>query len=86
MLWKPFQFLIMSAVVVCNSIWHWTPNGLAAGLVGAGLAYVVTLVIVKVCDRLKKAIRPSCSVEVAGATGRRDHRARRRFSYRGTFP
>jgi hypothetical protein len=50
MLWKPLQFLIMSAVVVCNAIWHWTPNGLAAGVVGAGLAYVVTLVIVKVSD------------------------------------
>ena len=50
MLWKPLQFLIMSAVVVCNAIWHWTPNGFAAGMVGTVLAYVVTLVIVKLSD------------------------------------
>ena len=58
MLWKPFQYLIMSAVVVCNSVWHWTPNGFAAGVVGAGLAYVVTLVIVKVSAVAPRACDP----------------------------
>jgi hypothetical protein len=43
MLWKPFQFLIMSAVVMSNAIWHWTPNGLVAGVLGMGLAFVLTL-------------------------------------------
>jgi hypothetical protein len=47
MLWKPLQFGIMSAVVISNAIWHWTPNGFAAGVLGAAAAWVVTVIIVK---------------------------------------
>jgi hypothetical protein len=50
MLWKPLQFGIMSAVVISNAIWHWTPNGLLAGLVGTAAAFVLTVVIVKLSD------------------------------------
>jgi hypothetical protein len=64
MFWKPFQFLIMSALVISNAIWHWTPNGLAAGVVGAGLAYVVTLVIVKLYDGVRKKRPPLASMAV----------------------
>jgi hypothetical protein len=57
--WKPLQFGIMSAVVVSNAIWHWTPNMLLAGLIGTGAAFVVTLVVVKLFDlaKTKRSIR-----------------------------
>ena len=50
-MWKVLQFSIMSVVVIANSVWHWTPNGLAAGVVGSALAYFVTLLIVVAKDR-----------------------------------
>jgi hypothetical protein len=49
-LWKLLQFLIFAAVVMSNAVWQWTPNGLLAGLIGVGAAFIVTLVIVKLGD------------------------------------
>jgi hypothetical protein len=57
LMWKLVQFLIMSAVVMSNVRWHWTPNPIAAGLIGFGAAFVVTLVLVRIADALRGITR-----------------------------
>lgn len=37
------QALILTAVVLSNIRWHWTPSGLVAGIVGMGAAWLVTI-------------------------------------------
>ena len=41
-MWFLIQSSIIFAVVASNIRWHWTPNGYVAGLIGVGLAYVMT--------------------------------------------
>ena len=41
-MWKLLQFLIVSGVVASNVAWEWTPNPLAATVVGVVVAFVVT--------------------------------------------
>jgi hypothetical protein len=40
--WFILQSSIIFAVIASNLFWHWTPNGYLAGLVGVGLAWVLT--------------------------------------------
>ena len=47
------QFLIIGAVVVSNAQWHWTPNGYLAGLIGMAVAFLVTVVAIRVADTLR---------------------------------
>lgn len=45
--WLIFQALIIFAVVSSNIHYQWTPNGYLAGIIGVGVAYLVTLLINK---------------------------------------
>ena len=49
-----YSFSIFASVVMSNAIWQWTPNGLLAGLIGVGVAFVVTLAIVKLGDLARR--------------------------------
>jgi hypothetical protein len=40
--WFILQSSIIFAVIASNLFWHWTPNGYLAGLIGVGLAWVLT--------------------------------------------
>lgn len=40
--WYVFQGLVMFAVIASNIHWQWTPNGLLAGIIGYGVAFVLT--------------------------------------------
>jgi hypothetical protein len=69
-MWKVIQYLIFSAVVISNAHWQWTPNPYVASGVGFALAFIVTVVTVRVADTLyrvahwaaqKMADRPSTS-------------------------
>jgi hypothetical protein len=51
-MWKVFQFSIMSAFVLANAWYRWTPNGLLAGVVGSVIAYVVTVLLVRAVDKI----------------------------------
>jgi hypothetical protein len=42
-----FQGLIIFAVIASNIAWQWTPNPYLAGLIGVGVAYLATRVILK---------------------------------------
>ena len=53
-MWKVIQFLIFSAVVISNAHWNWTPKGYLAGWIGIGLAFIVTVVAVRVTDLLRR--------------------------------
>jgi mannitol-specific phosphotransferase system IIBC component len=44
-MWFLFQSTIIFAVMASNIHWHWTPNGYLAGLIGAVLAYGVTVLL-----------------------------------------
>ena len=47
------QYLIFSAVVISNAHWQWTPNGYLAGWIGIAVAFLVTVVAVRVADMLR---------------------------------
>ena len=51
-MWKLIQYLIVCAVVMSNVHWQWTPNPNVAGLIGIGVSYVVTMVMVRLADAL----------------------------------
>lgn len=51
-MWLLFQASIIGAVCVSNVYWPWTPNKILPGLIGVGLAYLVTLLCWKL--RLKR--------------------------------
>jgi hypothetical protein len=40
--WFILQSSIIFAVIASNIHFHWTPNGYLAGLIGVGLAWVLT--------------------------------------------
>lgn len=44
MLIRIIQALIVGAVIASNIQWKWTPSGLLAAIMGAGAAYVLTVV------------------------------------------
>jgi hypothetical protein len=46
MMWFIFQSSIIFAVVASNIHWHWTPNEYLAALIGVGLAYGLTLLLI----------------------------------------
>ena len=46
MMWFLFQSTIIFAVVASNIHWHWTPNGYLAGLIGVGLAWLLTRLLI----------------------------------------
>jgi hypothetical protein len=75
-MWKVIQFLVFGAVIVSNVHWQWTPNGYLGGWIGIALAFIVTVVPVRVNDMLrgvahwatqKMADRP---MALGGATSR----------------
>lgn len=41
-MWYLLQSVIAGAVMIHNAYYHWTPNGYLAGLIGFGLAWLVT--------------------------------------------
>jgi hypothetical protein len=43
---KIMQFCVMVLVVGSNGMYHWTPNGYVAGLVGLFAALLATVIIV----------------------------------------
>ncbi|MGY4160482.1 hypothetical protein ACVINW_006324 [Bradyrhizobium sp. USDA 4461] len=44
-MWHLFQSLVIFAVLASNVHWHWTPNGYLAGMIGVGLAWLLTQII-----------------------------------------
>ena len=42
-MWLLFQSTIIFAIVASNIKWHWTPNGYLAGLIGVGLAWLLSI-------------------------------------------
>lgn len=48
--WYVFQGLVMFAVIASNIHWQWTPNGLLAGIIGYGVAFVATWITGKVAS------------------------------------
>ena len=50
------MLLIFSAVVISNVHWQWTPNGYLAGLIGAAVAFLVTVGAVRVADMLRRVV------------------------------
>ena len=44
------QFLIVSAVVMSNVHWHWTPNAYLAGILGVLAAFIVTIAWIYLLD------------------------------------
>ncbi len=55
-MWRLIQYLIFSAVVVSNAKWEWTPNAYLAGWIGIALAFIVTVVAVRVADMLRGSL------------------------------
>lgn len=43
MMWFVFQGFVMFLVIASNIHWQWTPNGMLAGIIGAGAAWLSTL-------------------------------------------
>lgn len=43
-MWGLIQFAIVTAAVMSNIRWPWIDGGMAAGVVGTGVAYVVTVI------------------------------------------
>lgn len=43
--WGLLQISVFSAVVVGNSVWHWTDNGYLATVWGGGMAALATLFV-----------------------------------------
>lgn len=56
-MWKLIQYLIVSGMVMSNVHWQWTPNPYVAGLLGVGVAFVVTMVVVRLADALRGKTR-----------------------------
>ena len=56
MLWKLFQIAIVAAVLFSNVHWQWTPNPLVAGLIGVGVAYLVTRLALGVYSYLQRLV------------------------------
>lgn len=54
--WKFIQWSIVAAVVMSNIYWQWTPNGLLAGLVGGGAAFIVTWIYVGLTGRGRQSL------------------------------
>jgi hypothetical protein len=46
-MWLLFQGLVIFAVIASNFYWHWTPNKYLASIIGVGLAWSLTVLIVK---------------------------------------
>ncbi len=66
-MWKAIHFLIVTAVVMANAIWQWTPNRYLAGGLGIGVAFVVTVVMVLLVDTLRGITRwPAAPVRQMG--------------------
>lgn len=53
-MWFLLQVPIMFAVMASNVHWQWTPNGYLAGAIGAGAAFVATLVLNDLLARARK--------------------------------
>ena len=47
------QITIFIAVIFSNIMWQWTPNGVLASLVAAGVAYAITAAPVTLLTRLR---------------------------------
>lgn len=64
-LWKLLQTAIVGAAMCGNIYFGWTPNGLLAGLMGVGAAYVLTVLPFLLIGRVRRYLaRPN------GAIGR----------------
>lgn len=61
-LMRALQITIVMAVIGSNIQWHWTPNGLLAGLIGVGAAFLLTVAPVLLWDRLWRKPRASRGV------------------------
>ncbi len=51
-MWFILQGSIVFAVVASNIHWGWTPNPYIPALLGGGLAWLVTLAVARVHERL----------------------------------
>jgi hypothetical protein len=45
-MWWLLQSSIIFAVMATNIHWHWTPNGYIPGLIGVGLAWLLTRLLI----------------------------------------
>jgi hypothetical protein len=52
------QATIVGAVMIHNEYHHWTPNKVAAGIIGFAFAYGATLVIFEVRQLWRRRRRP----------------------------
>ncbi|MCW2130199.1 uncharacterized membrane protein YgaE (UPF0421/DUF939 family) [Bradyrhizobium elkanii] len=52
-MWHLFQSLVIFAVVASNIAYHWTPNGFLAATIGAGLAWLLTVLVAELPQTLK---------------------------------
>ena len=56
-MWELIQFLIVGAVVMSNVHWQWTHNPCAAGFIGIGVAFSVTVTVTRLADTLRRVAR-----------------------------
>lgn len=52
-MWKLLQTTIVIAVLFSNVYWQWTPNGYVAMIYAGGTAFVVTVGLTALLDRVR---------------------------------
>lgn len=64
-MWKLFQFAIVSAVVLSNVGYEWTPNPIVAGGIGILAAYLATVAVMLLAGLLAR-LRRVCKYATSG--------------------
>lgn len=52
--WHWLQMAILMAVAFSNIYWKWTPNSYLVSIIGVGVAWLVTITVVKVADLARR--------------------------------
>lgn len=52
--WRILQMIVMTAVVFSNIYWEWTPNPYLASIIGAVVAWLVSIGVASLIDLSRK--------------------------------